>query len=314
MPKVAFLIPASPARSFFSQIAAFAFALKRLPWKRWEPSVLVCLGSEPDDGSLAEWRPHLNDVAFVSVPKSHENIPWFYAQIDGVFRWAPRDADVLVRVDADTLPVGDFEDVLDYVWEQNAIAGVMAHFAFPSWPGMSSRDSWAHAADGLITEPLDFRQAYSLTPRDVPEDHRLAPFYVNDGAFFIPGQSFDAFSRLFLDLRPRVMERLSAPYFSGQIAISLAVTQMRARTCALPMRYNFPNDEMAAARFPEELENVKIFHYLRTDRFDRQRLFAEAGNYREFLCNPLSGVNEVFRRTVLETIGPEFPFGFPAAT
>src|SRR5205814_1986837 len=29
------------------------------------------------------------------------------AQIDGLFRWAPHDADVLVRMDADTLPVID---------------------------------------------------------------------------------------------------------------------------------------------------------------------------------------------------------------
>src|SRR5204862_6104539 len=72
--------------------------------------------------------------------------------------------------------------------------------------------------------------------------------------------------------------------------------------------YNFPNDELAEARFPEELENVTIFHYLRTDRFDRQQIFASAEGYREFLGIDLAGSNKVFRSRVAELIGGEYPF------
>jgi hypothetical protein len=309
MPKVAFLIPASPTRSFLSQIAAFNTALSRLTWSRWQPSVLVCMGSGPDSRAVDEWRPHLRDVTIIFAPISHsESIPFFYAQIDGLFRWAPNDADVLVRMDADTLPIGDFEDVLDHVVDTASIAGVMAHFAFPARPGMSSREAWLRAADGLIGAPLDFRYSYSLTDVNAPEENRIAPFYLNDGVVFFPKSLFREFAERYLNLRPKLMDRLAYPYFSGQVALTLAVTEMGARTSALPMRYNFPNDELATRRFPEELENVKIFHYLRTDKFDRQLIFADAGNYQSFLNAPLTGSNKVFQQTVKRRIGPEFPF------
>src|SRR5262245_38347587 len=148
MRKVSILIPASPVRAFFSQVAAFQVALRRIIWRQWEPSLMVCMGGELDADALRDWRPYLRDVSTLFVPDSFsENDPFFYAQIDGLFRWAPNDVDVLVRMDADTLPVGGFEDVLDHVVETASIAGVMAHFAFPTADGMTSREAWLRAAD-----------------------------------------------------------------------------------------------------------------------------------------------------------------------
>lgn len=307
MSKVTFLIPASPTHSFFSQIAAFNVALKSLSWTEWQPSVLVCMGTGPGTNEFAEWRSYLDDITFIFVSSlESENIPFYYAQIDGLFRWAPLDADVLVRVDADTLAVGEFEDVLDYVVATDSIAGVMAHFAFPT-AGISSREAWLRIADGLITSPLDFRYSYSLTEPDAPEGNRFAPFYLNDGAVFFPKSLFREFAERYLQLRPEVMKRLAYPYFAGQVALALAVSEMSARTCALPMRYNFPNDELATRKFPEELASVKIFHYLRTDQFDRQLIFADASHYKAFLHAPLTGSNKVFQQAVRHRIGPAFP-------
>jgi hypothetical protein len=310
MPKVSFLIPASPTRGFLSQIAAFNTALSRLKWSHWQPSVLTCMGGELNTNAFEEWQPYVRDVTIIFAPSSHsENNPFHYAQIDGLFRWAPLDADVLVRMDADTLPVADFEDVLDHVVDTASIAGVMARFGFPVRSGMpSSREVWRRMADGLISVPLDFRYSYSLAEANAPEEDRTAPFYVNDGVVFFPKSLFREFAERYLNLRPKVMERLAYPYFSGQIALSLAVTEMRARTCALPMRYNFPNSERATRKFPEELENVKIFHYIHRDQFDRQLIFTEASSYQTFLNAPLAGVNKVFQQSVRRMIGPEFPF------
>ena len=137
MKKVAILIPASPNSAFFSQIAAFTLALSRLDWRRWDPTVYVFLGGEPDFGALQAWRPYLRDtmMTFVSASLSDAH-RFYYAQIDSVFRCAPTDADVLIRMDADTLIVRNFEDLLDYVVDTNSVAGVTAHFPFPTWPGV----------------------------------------------------------------------------------------------------------------------------------------------------------------------------------
>lgn len=314
MRKVVFLIPGSPVAGFFAQIAAFRLAIGRLTWTKWEPQLLVCMGDAVDAGALTLWRPRLHDVPIMLVPPAATAAnPFYYAQIDALYEWAPPDADLFVRVDADTLPVGDLEDVLDYLLEANAIGGVMAHFPFPAPDGMLARDAWQRVAEGLIDQPLDFRQAYSLVDPEAPAGNRVAPFYLNDGVVFIPRAVFGAYSKAYLSLRPRLMDRLPAPYYAGQIALTLAITQIGARTCALPMRYNFPNDERATQRFPEELENVRIFHYLRTDEFDRARIFESEAGYREFLGAPLQRPgNKAFREHVVRLLGRAYPFAAQA--
>jgi hypothetical protein len=309
MQKVCFLIPASPTCGFFSQIAAFKFVLGKLNWSRWKPSILACFGGEADAEALEAWKPYLHDVTMIFAPNSGpEENPFYYAQIDGLFRAAPDDADVLARMDADTLPVSDLEDLLDYVVKTSSIAGVMAHFAFPVKPPVPSREAWAQAAQGLLGAELDFRYSYSLAEASLGKEYCVAPFYLNDGAVFFPKSVFRDYAEHYLAMRPKLMERLTFPYFSGQIALALAVAELRARTCALPMRYNFPNDELATKKFPEELQSVKIFHYLRTDQFDRQLIFAEAHKYKEFLRAPLSGANKKFQQCAEQLIGAEFPF------
>src|SRR5659263_72447 len=114
MRKVAFLVPASPNQGFFSQIAAFNLVLQRLKWQRWEPTVYVFMGDEPDFVAFREWRPYLRDTMMAFVPARLSSIHlYYYAQIDALYRCAPIDADVFVRIDADTLAVRNFEDLLD---------------------------------------------------------------------------------------------------------------------------------------------------------------------------------------------------------
>ncbi len=309
MKKVAILIPASPNLAFFSQIAASALALRRLDWQRWEPTLYAFLGGEPDFAALEAWRPYLRDTMMTFVPASLSDAHrFYYAQIDSLFRCAPVDADVLVRMDADTLAVQNFEDVLDYVAATNSVAGVTAHFPFPTWPGVTSRQSWIGLAHLLTGRSVGFEHAYSLPPADAPQDEWATPFYLNDGVVLIAGSVFAEIVERYLKLRPNLMDHLPDPYFSGQIALALATAQAGVHSCALPMRYNFPNDELAEARYPEELDNVCIFHYLRTHAFDRQKIFASVSAYHEFLELPLTGANKVFQSCVSRLIGSEYPF------
>lgn len=166
MKKVAILIPGSPNPAFFSQIAASMLALSSLDWRRWEePTVYVFLGGEPDFDALQAWRPYFRDAMMTCVPASlSDPRRFYYAQIDSLFRCAPADADVLIRMDADTLAVQNFEDLLDFVVDTNSVAGVTAHFPSPTWPGVTSRQSWLGLAYQLTGAEIEFGHAYSLPP------------------------------------------------------------------------------------------------------------------------------------------------------
>jgi hypothetical protein len=327
MPRVALLIAASPTAAFYSQIAALNLAVRRLRWSRWEPSIHVYIGGPQDPDCYAEWQRHLADVDVWRVSGTRFAQEGDWAQSDDAFRFAPRDADVLLALDADTFPVESLEDQLDRIVETNAVAGVIAHYPTvlahtwdertltfsvrhgdAGFPDVSSRAAWERMSQGLIDPPLNYGYFHTLTDPGRPLDERQAPFYLNFGVVFFSRSAFEKVALRYLDLRPRLRDRMPYPDFSGQAALTLAIAAAGVTACALPMRYNFPNDPVAERLYPEELVNVVVFHYLRTTHFDRHRIFTDAKEYSKFLSLPLTGVDSAFQQSVKWIVGSVYPF------
>ena len=309
MRKLAILIPGSPTTAFYSQISAVALALKKLTWSRWEPTVYAYFGADyrPEfQAAWARWRPHLRDVEIIRVSEAKYLRADNWAQVDATINLAPRDADVLMSMDADTLPVRDFEHIVDQVAQQNQVAGVIAHFPVP--PALAPQDDWARWAAGLGSRPVDFSHVHTLVGPDEPLERRRAPFYVNGGVVFYSRQAFNLFAPRYLTHRARLMELMEDNNFSGQVAFTLTVNDERLNAQALPMRYNFPNDPIAERLHPGELKEVVIYHYLRTATFDRHQIFASAENYQDFLGLQLEGVNRCFQDSVRQLFGASYPF------
>lgn len=304
------MVPASPTPGFLSQIAAFQLALRKLPWTNWEPSILASFGGGIERENayhLAQWHRYLPDATIV-FPRPRPTDGQYDGQIDELYRSAPVDADVLVRIDADVLPTAPLEPILDRVLEQSAIAGVIAHYRFPAPPELANHDAWLAFEERFLTEPLRFDYSYSLLAADVPEEERETPYYLNEGCIFFAREYFDRLAPLYLETRPQVAEMLEDPYFAGQVTLALAAAQIPLPSIALPFRYNFPNDPIAADRFPEEMENAAIIHYLRLEELDRQKIFRSRDAYESFLERPLNPANERFREAVRSLLGDAYPF------
>src|SRR5436190_9498146 len=311
--KVTFLVPASATPGFLSQIAALQLALRRLPWTRWQADIVACIGGRPGleaTFQLSRWVLHLADVTMV-FPRERATDGDHDGQIDELYRAAPVDADVLVRADADTLPVASLEPLLDFVLERSAIAGVTAHYRFPAPPGVGNREAWDGVAQGLLDEPLRFEHSYSLANPAVSEEEQECPFYLNDGFVVFAREYFDRFAPLYLDTRPRLTDRLVYPFYAGQVALALSAARIPLPSVALPLRFNFPNDPVAAEQYPEELESAVVFHYLRDDQFHRQQIFRWRETYSAFLGRTLNRANARFRDSVRTLFGEEYPFDHP---
>ena len=208
------------------------------------------------------WRPYLRDVEISWTSEARFARDGDWAQSDDAFRFAPRDADLLVAMDADTFPIADLEPLFDRVHESGAVAGT-SRTTPPSSTRLSTmqtrslrldRRRFAPPGRGLprdsspppSTSPM---HTHSMDPECAPEQ-RLSPFYVNFGVVLFPRAAFDAVAPRYLAIRPRVMERMSSPDFSGQAALTLAIADAGVRTWALPMSYNFPNDPRAEQLYP----------------------------------------------------------------
>ena len=323
---VAILVAASPTPAFYSQVAMLDLALRKQRWRRWHPDLHLYLGGHRDAAADARWLPRVPGVALHWATDSDFARDGDWAQSDDVFRHAPEDADVVIAMDADTLPVADLEDVLEAVDEAGSVAGVIAHYPpvptvardqpadgsiFPSDQGVagnSLREAWTRFADGLTDAPLSFRFAHTLMATDAPDVHRLTPFYLNFGVVFFAGAVFRRVAERYLAMRPKLMDRMPDADFSGQVALTLAIADAGIPTRALPMRYNFPNDPIAEQMYPNELASVVVYHYLRTAAFNRHEIFVDATRYAQFLDAPLSGVDRCFRDAVEEIAGSTYPF------
>lgn len=303
-----FVIPASPTASFFSQIAMFELAVRRRTWRFFTPQVIAVFGDTPDDETYDKWRPHIQNVVKVFLPSDQSTTGDYMRQVDWRFRVVPTDADITIFCDADTIVVGDVEDMASMVTTEQSVAGVIAHYHFPGSSPLSPQRQWDTISTSLIGRAMTFPYQYTLSPTQFPPEQRKAPFYLNFGAVFVAGPILERLARRYLDLRPKVSYITNGSYMSAQIALALAVEAEEIPRRALRMAYNFPNDPIADERYPEELADVRILHFLRQKQVQRAKIFATPREFARFLELPLEGSNHALQTFVQDLTSGIYPF------
>lgn len=306
--RVEFLVAGSPTHAFLSQIAALKLSILARRWDRWQPEIRCFLGGPVDWNAMQRWAPHLDGVDIELLAMSRFAEEGLFAQIERRMDAASRNVGIHVLLDADTWIVGDLEDLLRNLGDLPCVAGCIAHYGFPTESGHARVDDWNTLASEVVGRSLRFDHEYALIEGDAPESERKTPFYVNAGAVFITERALTKIYRAYLPIRKILGRRLANPYFSGQVALALSVAATNTSSIALPMRFNFPNDERAASLFPDEVADVRIVHYLRTDHFDRHAIFSGEANYLAFLDLDLTGIDRLFQQSVRRTLGEAYPF------
>jgi hypothetical protein len=210
------------------------------------------------------------------------------------------DADVVLFADADTIFVNSVDDLLESLQSVPAIAGVMAHvppFATPfftrpgeTWETLFRKLGWRL--------PSDLHQCTGWGTMLTRHDVRFAPIYYNFGVVFVPG-------RFLPDLAPAyerqlvVAEKADVGYYVGQLALTLAIYELDLHRIALSPRYNFPNDPLFEAYYPQDLTDLRILHYMRPDQVQRDAIWQSPEETLAFIGRrDLRPSNEALRRTV----------------
>jgi hypothetical protein len=85
--------------------------------------------------------------------------------------------------------------------------------------------------------------------------------------------------------------------------LTLGLYRLGLRRITLEPRYNFANDPLFDAAYPEDLRDVRILHYLRTNIVSRERDFASSAALDALIARrDLRGSNEVLRTTVAKLV------------
>jgi hypothetical protein len=224
-------------------------------------------------------------------------------------------APAVLMADADTFITGEFSEVAKACLEQGAFSGVIAHGSpfRPNQPGLAEVE-WRRLYQAAeLPEPM-FRYEYNgVGFMQSRAEARFCPPYFNLGMLAAPAEVMRAIGERFYSTMALV-DRVYETGFKCQIALTLILEQLGIPIRTLPVRFNFPNHDKIAERWPAELVEVRLFHYLRrkSGPFDKRRDFADYAAVDAFLLREgIAGVNlamqqalwPVHRRVISEVEG-----------
>jgi hypothetical protein len=130
--------------------------------------------------------------------------------------------------------------------------------------------------------------------------HRYTPLYFNFGMVIAPGEMLNRIGEEIIAADDFVSQRLTT-FFRFQIALTLTIQKKSLTSRALPLRYNFPNDPGFDQKYPDELADVRVLHYLRCETVHRENDFADLERVAALIRRrDLEGSNEILRRRLEE--------------
>lgn len=308
-PRLCFSIPASPTDAFCSQVGMFRMALDSLGGMYESAHIVVTLGDE-NWRALPERWPRLfgSKVELRWAEQAAYRLQGYAATTEARWNNDYDQFDIVVFCDADTMLVRQIDDLVTAWLQAPAVMGVIAHYPFPMDQTERNDELWLELGRSIVGRTINLGYRYSLLPDASAEQPMACPFHLNYGFVVMSPQFIRTMRETYLSIRPRIAARIKAPYFAGQIALTLSITAHDIPARELGMRYNFPNDPIAEELHPNELQDVRLVHYLRTDRFDRHLIFATAQGFYDFLGLALEGSNKIFQDRVRQLTGGRYPF------
>ncbi|HLK12699.1 MAG TPA: glycosyltransferase family A protein [Candidatus Binatia bacterium] len=289
-------LPISPTPNFFTMVRYFAASLQLVGGPLADSPIIVTVGADQEPVDLTFPWANRYPIEWVWVDRTLFRRHGYYATALERFR-RPFRAPMVMIADADTFFAGRFDDIVASLHRKPAFAGLIAHMS--PFTGLASRTSvqwWEElfrAAD-LPPPSLECEHtgwgAFGSDPSD-----RHCPPYFNLGVLLAPAAYVTRIGERIYEEMRHVDSVLETGY-RCQLALTLTIERLRIPWQALPMRYNFPNDEQIAARYPQELRDVRLFHYLRVGPVDKRRDFDSENSVAALLRRrDLSGVNVVMQ-------------------
>jgi len=215
---------------------------------------------------------------------------------------------VVLFLDADVLVARPFDELIERVYAEQAVAGMIAHVSpflspkvqinwrelfrecrFPDPPLLHEHTGWG----AMFNDPA----------------HRYCPPYFNFGVICAGRDVANEIGKHIMTYTARIREAHNTR-FACQLALTATILQRRLNYICLPMRYNFANDPRLERKYAEELPYAKFLHLLRPHQTYKMKLFESDRSVRSFIeRRDLTGINRA-AQGVLSAIyysGAELP-------
>jgi len=296
--KLDFLICGTPNDAFCSQIAFFRLCLDKLGETYKNARLVAAFGDHSEEKIPKKWLPYFKNIQVEwSYNKLSTNI-CHSAQHYHRFELIRPDADMAVLVDADTMLFRPFPELIQQCLDKPALFGVIAHQRVPI------EKDWHEISKKVLGRSIQINHSYTLKPRK-PEHE--SPFYINYGFLAGPPHLLQQAYKQDILLVDKTCEQVG-PFFCAQVSLAFAIDELKLPHKALPMRYNYPNDKIADSIHAKETNKIILFHYLRTNRYDRHKIFSSQVEFENFIHLNLEGSDRLFQQHVASITNGKYPF------
>lgn len=306
--RLCFLFAASPNDGFFSQIAMFRLSLDRLGGIYASAHIVVVFGDNEFKPLPERWKTHFERIETYWVTSEEFQKNSYLAQGDARWSYISPDVDFFIFADADILLIRSITDLLELLVDSPAVAGTIAGVPFPQFPKDNPLEKWASLARQFIGREISLDYTHTLASEKTEIHLRKCPYYVNYGFVIFPYSIAAEIRETYLEFRPRVALELYNPYFAGQVAMTLAIYKHNVTCRAIPLKYNFFNDVEAEKLHAQDMEDIRVIHYLRKANFDRQKIFTSPEEFKHFLSLELSGSEKIFQNYIRHLTDTNYPF------
>jgi hypothetical protein len=309
--KLEFVMCGNHTDAFLSQAAMYRLMLDSLGKNYAEARLVLCVGGSERMPLPVRWQQPFERIELLWASTDEYRLHGNLAQSDLVYRSISPYADLSFICDADTMLLQPFPaDFISAMVRSPALSGCIAHYP-PTLndlrtpartPVPSARELWDILGRKILGRGIDLPFVYTLQAEPEP-----CPFYINLGFLAGTPALFRAFYREHKALVPLVREVLDN-YFYEQIALPFAIERAGLPVRALPIRFNFPNDVIAEALYPQDAVDIVNIHYLRTDLFNRHHIFAADDEFNRFMAMQLKGSNAIFQEAIRNLCDNKYPF------
>jgi hypothetical protein len=293
-------VPISPTPDFFRRVHFMAASLRQLGGALADHEFVICVGGDEEPGDLYERLPWSKNypITWRWADRERFRRDSYWETSREIFR-QPARGKFIMCADADVIFVRDFSDLLEDLEQSPAVAGVIAHA--PPFPKLAAAEVWDRlcAEYGVCVPPSIHEHTGWGFMVNAPQ-HRYTPLYFNFGMVIAPGEMMNRIGEEIIAADDFVSQRLTT-FFRFQIALTLTIQKKSLTSRALPLRYNFPNDPGFDQKYPDELADVRVLHYLRCETVHRENDFADLERVAALIRRrDLEGSNEILRRRLEE--------------
>ncbi len=298
-------VPISPTPAFLYQLRCLTHSLRHFGGAYRNAPVIVTVGGDPVDEGLAARMPWLdaNGIELRWVPAEQFGRLGIFATGMARLRQDFR-SDVVLLLDADTVIRRPLDGLIEQVYRDRVLAGVIAHTT-PLVDGRLHQPDWAQLFSlcGLDEPFLTYEHTgwgyFFADPR-----YRYCPAYFNYGVIAAPADFVRRISSV-SEWHLLRLRHVMGSYFDAQLALTMSIAQLGVPVLPLPMRFNMTNNPWIEALYHTEVEHSVILHYLAEQHFRREETFASLSSLEAFLARKDLRVTS---KMVQEVIREVFPY------